>query len=107
MLNLGECEYSLRLLDVIVEHRGILRREFEIIVQLRTALCLFASFLMLHDCVPSKEGAKHITDRLPKKNIEFVFTTRYSEVRLSHGLPHAERLTKLLFRSQYSVVYHF
>jgi len=69
--NSSEYEYSPRPPDVTVEHPGISRHEFEVIVRLCITPCLLASFPMLHDCVSIKEGATHIIGRLPKKNTEF------------------------------------
>jgi hypothetical protein len=69
--NSSEYEYSPRPPDVTVEHPGISRHEFEIIVRLCITPCLFTSFPILHDCISIEENATYIIGRLPKKKTEF------------------------------------
>ena len=51
-----------------VEHPGISRHEFEIIVQMCITPCFLASVPLFHDCLTIAEGETHIVGRLPKKN---------------------------------------
>lgn len=78
-----EYEYSPRPPDVTVEHPGISRHEFEVIVQLCLKPCWFPS---LHDYVLLEENTTVITDRLPKKNTEFRIDIQDSNEKYAWGI---------------------